>query len=195
MREPLPLASVHEAVLEFLRDRPDAVLYGAQAVNAYVDERRMTQVVDLMSLRARELAEEIRLHLADRFTIAVRVRAVRDGIGYRVYQLLQPRNRHLVDVRSVTVLPPSRAIGGLQVLAPSDLVAAKVISMAERAKSAKGATDLADLRRLLLAFPSFKTVDGEVHDRLRANGAGAAALSAWRDLVAQDIQPADDDTF
>jgi hypothetical protein len=34
MREPLPLATIHDAVLTFLRGRDDAVLYGAQAVNA-----------------------------------------------------------------------------------------------------------------------------------------------------------------
>jgi len=38
MREPVPLASIHDAVLEFLRGRDDAVLFGAQAVNAYVSE-------------------------------------------------------------------------------------------------------------------------------------------------------------
>ena len=42
MREPLPLATIHDAVLEFLRGRQDAVLFGAQAVNAYVDESPRT---------------------------------------------------------------------------------------------------------------------------------------------------------
>jgi len=32
MKEPLPLAKVHEAVLEFLRHRDDAAIFGAQAV-------------------------------------------------------------------------------------------------------------------------------------------------------------------
>jgi hypothetical protein len=41
-REPLPLATIHDAVLEFLRGRTDVVLSGAHAVNAYVDESRMT---------------------------------------------------------------------------------------------------------------------------------------------------------
>ena len=50
MREPLPLATIHRAVLEYLRDVEDAVLFGAQAVNAYVDEPRMTQDVDIVSL-------------------------------------------------------------------------------------------------------------------------------------------------
>src|ERR1051325_113160 len=56
MKEPLPLATIHEAVLEFLRNRNDAALFGAQAVNAYVDEPRMTQDVDILSVRASEFA-------------------------------------------------------------------------------------------------------------------------------------------
>jgi hypothetical protein len=43
MREPLPLATIQNAVLEFLRGRDDVVVFGAQAVNAYVGEPRMTQ--------------------------------------------------------------------------------------------------------------------------------------------------------
>src|SRR5207244_11951721 len=69
MKEPLPLAKVHEAVLEFLRHRDDAVLFGAQAVNAYVNELRLTQDVAILSPRAAALAEEIRAHLAQPFTI------------------------------------------------------------------------------------------------------------------------------
>jgi hypothetical protein len=57
MKEPLPLATIHDAVLNFLRNRDDAVLFGAQAVNAYVDEPRMTQDVDTLSTRAAGLAE------------------------------------------------------------------------------------------------------------------------------------------
>ena len=54
--EPLPLSRIQEAVLEFLQGRDDAVLFGAQAVNAYVSEPRATQDVDIMSTRAVELA-------------------------------------------------------------------------------------------------------------------------------------------
>src|SRR6266852_1741604 len=43
MREPLPLSTIHEAVLEFLRGRDDAVVFGATAVNAYVAGRRMSK--------------------------------------------------------------------------------------------------------------------------------------------------------
>ena len=65
MKEPHPLAIVHRAVLDFLKNRDDAALFGAQAVNAYVDESRMTQDVDILSNRAPELAEEIRKFLND----------------------------------------------------------------------------------------------------------------------------------
>ena len=52
MGEPLPLATLQHAVLEFLRGRDDVVLFGAQAVNAYVNEPRMTQDLDLLSTNA-----------------------------------------------------------------------------------------------------------------------------------------------
>ena len=87
MREPLPLATIQDAVLEFLRGHDDAALFGAQAVNAYVDEPRMTQDVDILSPRAEELAEELRSHLSKKFRIAVRVRAVSGERGYRLYQV------------------------------------------------------------------------------------------------------------
>ncbi len=47
--ESLPLATIHQTVLEFLRERSDVVLFGAQAVNVYVDEPRMSQDVDLLT--------------------------------------------------------------------------------------------------------------------------------------------------
>src|SRR6266446_6415785 len=92
MREPLPLATIHQAVLEFLRGRDDAVLFGAQAVNAYVDEPRMTQDVDMLSPRAAELAAELRSHLAGKFHIAVRMREVAEGRGFRLFQQQKPKN-------------------------------------------------------------------------------------------------------
>ena len=55
MREQLPLATIHDAVLEFLRGRDNAVVFGAQDVNAYVGEPRMSQDIDLISTRATEL--------------------------------------------------------------------------------------------------------------------------------------------
>lgn len=77
MHEPLPLSTIQGAILEFLQGRDDAVLFGAQAVNAYVAEPRATQEVDIMSNQAHEFAEELRQHLSDRFHIDVRVRWIR----------------------------------------------------------------------------------------------------------------------
>lgn len=193
MGEQLPLATIHDSVLEFLRGRDDAVLYGAQAVNAYVDESRMTQDVDVMSVRAAELAEEIRRHLNDRFHIAARVREVRDGLGYRVYQLRKPKNRHLVDVRPVEALPPCQRVKDVLVLAPAELIAAKLTAYHSRRHKPKSGTDWRDLAMLVLRFPDLKSESGPVADALRASAVSADVLDAWRDLVRQDIQPADED--
>ncbi len=94
MREPLPLATIHDAVLQFLRGRDDAVVFGAQAVNAYVGEPRMSQDIDLVSTRAAELAEELRDYLSERFHIAVRVPVIGADKGYRLFQIQKPRNRN-----------------------------------------------------------------------------------------------------
>ena len=195
MNEPLPLARIHEAVLEFLRHRDNAVLFGAQAVNAYVDEPRMTQNVDIMSPRAAELAEEIRAHLGRQFMIAVRVREVAAGRGFRVFQLREPKNRHLVDVRQTAVLPPNQLFADVRVPTPAELIAQKVISFTARRGQPKSGTDWRDLTLLLLSFPTLKSTTGEVLCRLNANGADAAVLEEWNRVVATDITDGDADGF
>ena len=118
MSEPLPLADIQRAVLEFLRDRDDVVVFGAQAVNAYVSEPRMTQDIDVLSTRGKEFAEEMREHLGEKFHVAVQIREIGDGRGYRLYQVRKAGNRHLVDVRDVDSLPASQRLGGVLVIAP-----------------------------------------------------------------------------
>src|SRR5437870_990024 len=120
MSEPLPLATIQNVVLEFMRGRDDAVLFGAQAVNAYVAEPRMSQDVDLLSTRAKELAEELREQLSQRFHIAVRVRQIARGRGYRLFQIRKFGNRHLVDVRPVASLPSAQRVEGVLVIAPAE---------------------------------------------------------------------------
>jgi hypothetical protein len=193
MREPHPLAVIHDAVLEFLRGRDDAVLYGALAVNAYVTESRMTQDVDIASTRAPELAEELRKFLNQRFHIAVRVRKVREGLGYRIYQVRKPENRHLIDIRPVDELPPAQRVKKVLVVTPPELIANKVMSMVSRRKKPKGLIDQADLARVLLTFPELKEEEGPVAERLRAAGADETVMAAWKDLVAQEILPEDED--
>jgi hypothetical protein len=184
---------IHDAVLEFLQDRDDVVLFGALAVNALVGEPRMTQDVDLESTRAPALAEELREHLASRFRIAVRVREVRGGIGYRIYQVRRPENRHLVDIRPVGALPPNQRLHGVQVVTAPELIAGKVRAYHARRGKPKAGTDWRDLAMLLLAFPELKSETGPVRERLEAGSASAEVLDLWRELVAQEIRPEDED--
>ena len=83
----------------------------------------MGKLVDVLSTRAAELAEELRARLGERLRIAVRVREVVAGEGFRVYQLRKSSNRHLVDVRQTDALPASRAFGEVLVIAPPELLA------------------------------------------------------------------------
>jgi hypothetical protein len=193
MREPLPLATIHDGVLEFLRDRDDAVLFGAQAVNAYVSESRMTQDVDIASTRAAELVKELCQFLNKNFHIAVRVRKVRDGLGYRIYQVKKPENRHLVDVRPVVELPPAKRVKHILVVTPPELIAGKLAAWVGRRAKPKAGTDWRDLALLLLTFPDLKKEQGPVLERLQAAAADKEVLAAWKELVAQKIEPEDED--
>lgn len=192
MREQLPLATIHHAVLEFLRGRKDAVVFGAQAVNAYVGEARMSQDIDLVSTRAAELAEELREHLSERLHIAIRVREIGAGKGYRLFQIQKPRNRHLVDLRTVESLPHAQRIEEVLVTSPPDLIAQKVISYHARRGQPKAGTDWRDLAMLLLTFPELKKEQGAVSEALKSAGVKDDVMQTWRELVAQKIVEADD---
>jgi hypothetical protein len=58
--EELPLATIFREVLTYLRRRTDAVLFGAHAVNAWCEPARMTADVDVMSVEAATLVEDLR---------------------------------------------------------------------------------------------------------------------------------------
>ncbi|NEP57819.1 MAG: nucleotidyl transferase AbiEii/AbiGii toxin family protein [Symploca sp. SIO2G7] len=194
-KESLPLATIQAAVFEFLQQRNDVVVFGAQAVNAYVGEPRMTQDIDLMSTRARELVEELRKYLSQRFYIAARVREVKEGQGFRLYQALKSGNRHLVDVRQVGDLPLAQRIEQVLVMAPAELIASKVISYYQRRGKPKSGTDWRDLAMLLLTFPELKQESSEVLICLRAAGTNEKILELWRQTVAMEIQQEDDDEY
>jgi len=179
-------------VLEFLQGRDDVVLFGAQAVNAYVPEPRMTQDVDLMALNAAVFADELRAYLSDRFHIATCVREIGAGRGYRLYQVPKTGNRHLVDIRPTDHLPDSQRISDILVMIPAELVAAKVLAYANRQGNPKSGTDWRDLAMLLLAFPELKSTPATVAARLRAMGAGDDVQATWQRLAAQEIR-ADDE--
>ncbi len=192
----MPLAIVQDAVLEFLRDREDAVVFGAQAVNAYVGEPRMTQDIELISPRAAELAEELRDYISKRFHIAIRVSDVGEGRGYRLFQVRKSGNRHLVDLRPAEILPPSRRIARVLVMEPAELIASKVISYHGRRGKPKSGTDWRDLAMLLLTFPELKHDPEPVAERLRSAGVDEGVLAIWEELAATEIQAAgEDDEF
>ena len=193
MGEPLPLATLHNAVLEFLRGRDDVVVFGAQAVNAYVNEPRMTQDLDLLSTHAEEVAQALCAYLRQRFHIAVRVRRVGAGRGLRVFQVRKAGNRHLVDLRRVETLPLAERIADVLVMAPAELIASKVIAYQQRRGQPKSGTDWRDLAMLLLTFPDLKRDSGPVRDRLQVAGATPEMLAAWQALVAEEIRSAEDD--
>ena len=195
MGETLPLATIQAAVFAFLQNREDVVVFGAQAVNAWVSEPRMTQDIDLLALNATDLAEEIRQMLSEQFQIAVRVREVKTGLGYRVYQLQKSGNRHLIDIRTVEQLPSFKRIEGVLIIAPADLIAQKVIAFYKRRGKPKAGTDWRDIAMLLLTFPEFKENPSLVANTLQNAQASAEVLAAWQDLAQQDIQSADDDDF
>lgn len=190
MSEPLPLSQIHGAVLEFLQGREDVVLFGAQAVNAYVSEPRMTQDVDLLSTNAKDFAEELRTHLSEKFHIAVRVREIGEGKGFRIYQTRKEGNRHLVDVRPVEKFPETETVEDIRVLSPLELIASKVISYHARRGKPKSGTDWRDLGFLLLRFPELKE---KVSSVLREKNVGEAILKTWSEIETQDFQIEDDD--
>lgn len=186
MHEPLPLSKIQEAVLEFLQGRDDAVLFGAQAVNAYVREPRATQDVDILSTRAQEFAEELREHLSERFHIAVRVREVGDK-GLRIYQTRKEGNRHLVDVRIEKEFPANQEIEQIRILTPVELIASKVISYQSRYGQAKSWSDRRDLTVLLNRFPELKVRGADVESALDGRNANAAVKDIWYELVEQEF--------
>ena len=193
MREPLPLATLQKAVLEFLRGRDDVVVFGAQAVNAYVHEPRMTQDLDLLSTHAEGVAQELCAYLRQRFHIAVRIRRIGAGRGLRLFQVRKSGNRHLVDLRSVETLPLAERIAGVLVMAPAELIASKVIAYHHRRGQPKSGTDWRDLAMLLLTFPALKRDPGPVAERLQAEGAAPDVLAEWKALVALEIRPTEED--
>ncbi len=190
MGEPLPLSNIHGAVLEFLQGRDDVVLFGAQAVNAYVSEPRMTQDVDLLSVNAKDFAEELRAHLGDKFHIAIRVREIGDGKGFRIYQTRKEGNRHLVDVRPVENFPETETVENIKILSPRELIASKVISFHSRKGKPKSGTDWRDLAVLLLRFPELKE---KVSAVLKEKNVSEAVLKTWKEIENQDFQIEDED--
>lgn len=194
MREPLPLHEIQEAILDFCRGRDDAILFGAQAVNLYVESPRMSQDVDLLSPEPEHVASALRDALAQRFHAAIRVRTVKPGRAYRLYQVRQSASRHLADVRLAQfALTDTVTEEGIRYVGMPLLLALKVLAYSKRRMAPKGATDLADIRRLLLARTDLRSATGPVADALKHIGASPGAFRCWEELVREPLVT-DDET-
>ena len=170
----------------------DAVLFGAQAVNAYVDEPRMTQGVDIASPRAAELAEQLRAHLNARFHVAIRVEnRRRTGLplvpGPEAEE--PPLGGRAPGWGFAAGAANRRRIGRFA----EELIAGKLIAYQRRQGTPKSGTDWRDLAVLLLKFPELKTKSGPVRDRLEAAGAVPTVIAGWENLVAQRIEAEEDE--
>lgn len=192
--EKVSLAAISHAVASFISGRRDVVVFGAHAVNVYVGEERMTSDIDVLSTHAEELAGALRDHLAAKFHISVRIRAMtKKGAGFRVYQLMKPKNRSLVDVRQEPNLPNSNSIHGVRFVEPITLLAMKIKAYASRRNQIKGDTDRVDIRRMLAAFPKLRKKNGAVADKLMADGSSHTVLEIWHAFVDERLDPDDDE--
>lgn len=192
--ERVPLADIFHAVARLLAGRHDAIVFGAQAVNFYAEEERMTADIDVLSTDAEGLAEEIRAYLATQFHIATRVRSMtKKGAGFRVYQVQKEKNRSLVDVRQEANLPDSVSERGVHFVEPVTLLAMKIESYAARRNQIKGDTDRVDIRRMLASFPELRELHGEVEEKLISDHVPKEILDIWYDFVEERLDPDSDE--
>jgi len=192
--EPLPLYRVQEAIFEFCRGRQDLTIFGVQAVNVHVSEPRMTQHVDIFSPTPHETAEQLAAALNHAFHVAVGVCEIAGGKAYRVYQLRSEGNRHLADIRLVEFpLEDSIEQQGVRYASLPLMIALKALALSKRRLSPKGGTDLADVRRMLLAHPELRANDGPVVEAIGRIGGGDDVAGVWEELRNEPAVADDDD--
>jgi hypothetical protein len=186
MRETLPIFRIQEAIFEFCRGQPDIAIFGAHAVNLYVADARMTQDVDILCLNPAAVAAALARRLGELFQVTVRVREFRPGLSYRVFQLRAEGNRHLADTR-LAEFPLTDVVeqDGIRYVGLALLTALKVMALVRRKLAPKGATDLADVRRILLGHPELRQDEGDVAMAIRLAGGVDAELRQWRALLAE----------
>jgi hypothetical protein len=69
------------------------------------------------------------------------------------------------------------------------------LAMAKRGGKEKGLSDRLDVHRLLNAFPELRQDDGGVAQRLQALGADEAVIALLREVVAERIEPDEDEGY
>jgi hypothetical protein len=194
-REPLPLATIQAAVFDFLRDRDDVVVVGKQAVNVYVDKPCITQDFDLISVFAEELAQELCKHLSQLFYSIIRMRKVKKGQGYLVYQVQSSGNRYLADITQVIELPEAQRIKQVLIMDPAELIASKWISYYEWRGQPESWIDWQDLEMILSAFPELKHESSRVLNCLISAGATKNVLELWGEVMGIKIDLKEDEDY
>ena len=81
---------------------------------------------------------------------------------------------------------------GIRYVSLPVVVALKLRALAKRRLAPKGATDLADLRRLLIAHPELRSAAGPVAEAIARTGGGEEASRTWLDLLEQPVVSDDD---
>ncbi|HVT44879.1 MAG TPA: nucleotidyl transferase AbiEii/AbiGii toxin family protein [Thermoanaerobaculia bacterium] len=178
---------MQEVIFSFCADRPDVTVFGAQAVNLYTRVPRMSEDVDLLASDPAAAAEALAGRLGEELHVATRVREIRAGVAYRVFQVRKEGDRHLADVRLRMPLGETTVRDGIRYVSLVDLVAMKVLALSARGSAPKGATDLADLRRLLLSHPEIRSSEAGVTDTIRRFGGSVHAVEAWAELLAAPL--------
>jgi hypothetical protein len=93
----------------------------------------------------------------------------------------------LADVRLIEIdLGQVVVSDGIRYTPPALTLAMKVCAHAKRKFAPKGATDLADARRLLIAFPELRSETGPVGEALERVG-DSAAREVWRSLLREPV--------
>ena len=91
------------------------------------------------------------------------------------------------------MLPAAQRIEEVLVMAPTELVASKVISYYQRRGRPKSGTDWRDIAMLLLAFPHLKQMNSPVTAHLQAAGVKPPIMAVWEEFVQQEIQALEED--
>jgi hypothetical protein len=140
--------TIQREILDFLDGRKDIVLWGAQAVNAYIDdpnEQRYTHGVDIQAMDAGAVADAIKMRLETAFSLTIKL-----VVGKRFVSLWDKQGkRKLMDINRTEVLPPFIVIDGVQVITKEELIKGKQQSAASPHRNKlKKQQDLIDLARL-----------------------------------------------
>ena len=124
----------------------------------------------------------LRDFLNQRFHIAVRVRDVREGLGYRIYQVQKPKNRHLVDLRPVAEMPPAQRVNEVLVVTPPELRHETWFNEETYAALREAGAALCVAESEDLATPPVRTASFG-YFRLRRLDYDESALRKWAEIV------------